>query len=472
MENDLVPQRCEKSELWGYVENINRFIIAPKFNYAETFRGELAIIGSFDSKLIGYKDNEYDIRYGFINKSGNEVTGYKYYRIEYNERSKSYKCFIYYFDSGYPQKNGKEIEFLNYIGEIIVDDELTSGIIVTNEAVYYDGYSYFTNQNYEDIKFFRNDTFLCLKKGRLTFEFINKFGEIIPFINLNEVIHDQIKLFLSYVSRESGQFVINDKFGYINIEGNITIPFVYDWLSAPFNSTIIANLNGKFSLLRENGEILSHFIYSKITFVSAINAYLGEILNQSYLLCEESLFLPNKIGYLEDFVTIPNISVDYTFEEGVKVISFKNQFNKVILKCLLDKFILFSNSYCALKFNSKYGLINFKGEFLISNIYDYCFKLSDTEFLFAKTNSNTVIFYDLNNSFLNEIVGVPIKLPGAIPLKDVYFSLDNKTKLILVSVEKRNYMRKLIGYMNKSGDCFWESMGRFTPDYDYYNDLE
>ena len=70
-----------------------------------------------------------------------------------------------------------------------------------------------------------------------------------------------------YDNRECQQVASEDnKFGIINIDNKIVIPFVYDYISSPnFTNKFIVRLNGKYGIIDVENKVIHKIIYDKIS---------------------------------------------------------------------------------------------------------------------------------------------------------------------------------------------------------------
>ena len=190
---------------------------------------------------------------------------------------------------------------------------------------------------YEDYCAFKNG-YACVKKSG-KWGFINKNNEVvIPFeYDLPAYCDDNPIKYCGYSSftMHEGKFMAEiakgDKWGIIDFDNNVILPFKYDWLF--FNSTkyIVARFNNKWGFIDINDNVLVPFIYDSLE--------IDENNLQCYIAVKDGL-----TGIL-------------SFDKGV------------IIPCAYNKLEPYHNTVCAQKQNGKYVLLDYNNNELTKEYY-------------------------------------------------------------------------------------------------------
>lgn len=476
----LIPQRDRVTERWGYVLEKNSFIISPKFDDAGVFYGNTAVVGSFSSSEYNYSygDESSDkLRFGFIDVLGNLITEYKYFKVEFVGRLNVFNCIVSYEDP-YTGDWIEEVDVINLDGEVldVSPSVFEKEVEVVSNKVYFKGYSYFSDGNYRKIIFAGGGRYFCLKKDipHLEFDLVNIYGDFLSLMDWDFSIPDDFRFFVySKISIDS-PFCVNGKYGWIGLDGRISIPFVYEYLEkVPEQNLFIAKFNGKYSLIGLDGRLINHFVFDAIEYILGIDGCIGKIGDSLHIFLEENSYFPYKITSVGDFVTIPMVSFnEFSGNSGVNT-QILGCRGKILFSGDIQSIIKVQNGFCALRFNEKFGMINFKGVFLIPNVYDFCFKVDMERLIFAKDGSKSIVLVKLENAFSENVKQTEIDLPEIISFRDSVFSSVTNSDLIKLEIHKYGFYRKSIGYIDAGGECYWESVGKFRlvpREDDYYDD--
>ena len=269
---------------YGFIDKTGNEVIPFKYDYANIFHGGLAVV-----QLNG--------KYGYINKDGKEVTPFKYdYASGSYEGLAKVQLNKKY---GYIDKDGKEVILLKYD----YAHDFCEGLA----AVGLDG-----------------------KYG-----FIDKAGkEVIP---------------LKYNSMETSfreglaAVKLNGKWGYIDKAGKEVIPFRYDSAKNFYEGLSAVGLNGKYGFIDKAGKEMIPFKYDSVPV---------------YRFCEDlaAVGLDGKYGFID--------------KAGKEVIPFK-----------YDYAYCFMEGLAAVKLNGKWGYIDKAGKEVIPFEYDSTIGFSNSRTL-------------------------------------------------------------------------------------------
>ena len=130
----------------------------------------------------------------------------------------------------------------------------------------------FIKPQYDDYCAFENG-FACVKQNG-KWGFINKNNEIvIPFEydmpdfccdEENPVKYNSSSFFVNHNGRLLATVAKGEKWGIIELNNNVVLPFKYDWLLLGTGRYIGAKLNHKWGLIDINGNVIVPFIYDEI----------------------------------------------------------------------------------------------------------------------------------------------------------------------------------------------------------------
>ena len=212
---------------------------------------------------------------------------------------------------------------------------------------------------------------------------------------------------------------LNEKYGAIDVSGNIKIKFNYDFLDQYHNSLVIARSGNQFGVLSANGDTIFPFIFDN-QFISCNNKVgHGQINGKYYLLNfnlktkKETKF--DKISYFVEGMAAVKKCEKYGFiaESGKMIIDavyqnvwsfnkelaavkqnyqwgFIDKTGKYVIKPQFDEtegFDLFTGEYAIVVKNKKYGIINRSGKYVVEPKYEYLY-FEDKNVLLASIYEN------------------------------------------------------------------------------------
>ena len=174
--------------------------------------------------------------------------------------------------------------------------------------------------------------------------------------------------------QKSGFAVIkrDNKYGYIDKEGNIIKDFEYSYASDFNNNIAIAEKNGKYITLYSNGTEIKEYDFIIKNFKVNKNLFLEDL---------EVIEKDNKEGYINknmEIIINPKYDFASEFHEGLAIVENNNNFYIVdktgkelfdLQKVSVDTNDYFSDDLLVVKYNNKCAYINKSFKF-VSNIYD------------------------------------------------------------------------------------------------------
>jgi hypothetical protein len=181
---------------------------------------------------------------------------------------------------------------------------------------------------------------------------------------------------------ESGPY-----YGAYNIEGKLIVPFIYDHLEASCDNIIYGIKNGtyndKYGIMDLKGNILTKPLFDM---PPLFNHYGYGLANYGFRIDENNpsastVNNPNVLwGEIDTkgkiVVPINHHSISWDLEEGIAPVKINGLFGYINLKDSLEikpqfeEAGSFNFGYAIVKNDSKAGLINKKGEYVIKNKYD------------------------------------------------------------------------------------------------------
>jgi predicted alpha/beta superfamily hydrolase len=318
----LVPYRI--GDKWGYAEMGTKKLIIPIiYDYAKPFINDMGMVKIFD-------------KWGFIDKTGNQITPIKYSFIaDFNRGGFAYCTYngkygwlnskgveivptIYTstssFTTGYFKMfTGDSVLFFDTLGNKITQEAVQNmsnargefTLIKTGEkyGLKDESGKIITKRLYNSINQFRDDYAVVSIDNK--YGVIDKNGnEVIPLIYNNITgIYDNVAIFL-----------LNDKYGIMDISGKILVQPSYGQMARYHNDLFLATLNSQKSIIDKNGnEIVQADKYSSIEFVSEGLAKVG---------------LNGKYGFIDtvgnEVIPLQYEETDF-FEDGLAGITINNK---------------------------------------------------------------------------------------------------------------------------------------------------
>lgn len=398
--------------LWGFINTDGVLLITPKYESVEAFKEGMALVYLYDY-------------YGFVNTIGEEVVSRVY--KEGNSFSeglaavKNYNDFWLYLDKKGDYKifseqyvyAGPFTEGFAKVGKKI-NNELLYGIInkqgkevisIQYEEIAEWGNSMIAVKQYDKWGYCniagqltiscRFDKAFTFNKGEARVEsgdayFINKQGQYIrsakieennpgPFSGAGEKASFTVDYIDNYgkkiIAGKSGDYsfifsnnaaimVSNGKYGFINKNGNIIVPCIYDSAISFTEGVAAVKKNGKWAYIYQDNDTLTSFKYD---FAYNFNNGLAVVKRN------------NLYGYLSKTGSeaIPCVyNKAYTFKDTLAIVrmdhrvGFINKSGKLVIPCIYDDAYDFSEGLAAVQKNGKWGFINTKNEIIIAPMFD------------------------------------------------------------------------------------------------------
>lgn len=220
----------------------------------------------------------------------------------------------------------------------------------------------------------------------------------------------------------------NDKMGYVNEDGFVVVPIIYDWVDSFTNEIAIVKKNNKYGGVNKKGEEIIPIQYDEMKFLDdgLIWAKKGSNTGTIDNLGNESLSLKydphsHSIEFYEEDLAAINEGGKYGFidRNGNKVIEFK-----------YDGAYGFSEGLAAVKYNGKYGYIDINGNEVIPYKYDQAGSMS---------NGLAIVAIDWKYGFVDK------NGKEVVPIK--YDIVSNFSEGLA-----RVYLNNKVGFINKTGE--------------------
>lgn len=467
--NDLIPYR--KGDLWGYCDRDGNIVLEPRFRSVSHFKYGIAYFIEDDENRKG---NWIDV--GVLSSS-----------LEVILEAGSRKLSILRRDLGDRNLNScKELHFF----ENTFDAECT----------YYHKISERDSPRKSMFDFdleVNSDLFLGFNRSSNNsishIQLHDKGNKIIDPVFLPEKIDPRVSRLLLHIKVQLNIHSINEKCGHILESGIVSIPFIYDSLTYCENGVFIGNKGGKFSLISEAGNIITSSEYNRLEFNSYSNSWLGYLEEEiSYITLDENLKEIVKGYDLDPYFKIVSHPKDEIveksqqkdslrtsarfigprrkFEPFVKKepkkfgINFRKERNDSNLSELyppcFESAEVIDKLFVKVKINGLFGIIDYRGVFIIPNKFESIFYLGNNLFCiglsslwgmkYGVMSSEGQYKFDLNfkdGDFFEENKEIVLYETILEPresrrLIDIYFQYDRKEKIFF----------GCIGY---SGKKFW-----------------
>ena len=263
------------SDKWGYINKSGKEVIPLKYDYVENFSKGLAevVLNGITIKINKSDKNvtpgiygrrskygnvlEFNeglapvmslFKWGYINKSGKEVTPLKYdHALGFSEGLAEVEINNKW---GYVNKSGKEVIPLKYF--------YAGGFSEGLAIVSLDGKWGYINKSGKEVIPLKYDNTEDFRKGLARVElngkwgYVNKSGkEVIP------VKYDTV----SYFEEGLVKVVLNGKWGYINKSGKVVIPLKYGYASDFSEGLAMVGLNDKRGYVNKSGKVVIRLKY-------------------------------------------------------------------------------------------------------------------------------------------------------------------------------------------------------------------
>lgn len=301
------------------------------------------------------------------------------------------------------------------------------------------------------------------------FDLINLSGEKVELEELREENPILISSALYSISNPKFQIKINGKSGYVNSSGKIIIPFVYDSLSPFLNEVASVSIGGKFAFVNVEGKILNHFIYESLHFDEELNHWIGfkggftELISVSN---NDIIVLESFEGKFEFYSNLDFLEVIKEIKNEVCFFGLKNR-SGVVFPTVLKEFPEICISNCVVNFNGKYGIVNSKGEFVVSNKYDSIDHLKNNFFVLNKDEEFFITKINLNEDV--EKLKIDFSEVKFQSVYDLFFKYDDSLDLILIKYS--GGYNQVVGYVDFNGKNFFKG-GSFERYEEYYDERD
>ena len=277
------------------------------------------------TSLQGMKDVvkvQKDGKYGLINTEGKEIVSIQYTDIQ-------------------PLKNDNTSNF------IVADREGKYGVISNNNEVV-------IALNYEQVKnIYSNNYFVVQKDGK----------EILAKKDGTEVVLNGLDEITGILKNEENGiiFVQGEKYGVMNLAGEVILEAKYDDLKEAKSGIFIAEQNGKYGIIDEQGNEKLGFTYQNLSYYEKADLYVGEdeSFNNSII---DNNFEVKQTGIL----------VDIDEEKGYFKLRQNDEYRYYNFKFEEQKEAeIFANHTLYLsKKDGKYGFVDKEGNVVVDYIYD------------------------------------------------------------------------------------------------------
>ena len=223
---------------WGFIDMDGKEIVPCKYDKVEGFSGGVAAVnigGKFKKEYILGSSRERFTggKWGLIGVNGNELASCKYDNVE--KFSEGLACVKWKGKFGYLDKNGKEVIPLKYndaksfsYGRALVQVKNKYGFINASEV----------------------EVIPC------KYDIAESFTEGLAAVNIG-ASSQQITM-PSGMGGDTYNVLAGGKWGFIDVDGNIVIPFTYEHAKPFKNGKSEILLDKQSHIINTKGEIISH----------------------------------------------------------------------------------------------------------------------------------------------------------------------------------------------------------------------
>lgn len=358
----LVAVQSKMNYKWGYINMRGDIVIPCKFEGADTFNGDVSIVG------IKYSDYPKQIKWAFINKKGDFISSLKYERAEggferFGFDENGIAPFKYNNRYGLINNQGKELVQATCGGSIVRQGNVYYCQTNSTSTVIYE----FKDLKAEMLEAIKNHDFTKgpkVYKNGSKYILIDKKGDIIPSKRYS-YIHE--------FSNNRAPVQLNDKWGYINEKGNEITPPKYDGVQAFTCDITGVRLNDKWCIINSEGSELTPFKYDGIN---------GDLSQTPGVMLNDKLGVINNKGQ-----EITPIKYDglWPFSEGLAKVSlnetygFVNKEGKEVIPLQENLVSDFSEGFAFIKIDNKWGYIDQRGDLVIPATYDDAYEFAKGE---------------------------------------------------------------------------------------------
>lgn len=172
---------------------------------------------------------------------------------------------------------------------------------------------------------------------------------------------------------------IGEKYGYIDYEGRIAIPPIFDKAGDFCDEIALAVINKNCGFIKKNGDFVV---------VPLLNFNYGDLIFREGL---ASVEVDGKYGFIDksvNFVISPIFDASWGFNEGVAAVKvdgkygFIDKLGNFVISPRFDNAWEFREGLAAVEFNERYGFIDKSGNFVISPLFrkDYYNSIATSAF--------------------------------------------------------------------------------------------
>ena len=324
-----------------------------------------------DNNNLWYEANvlkvQKDGKYGLINLDGKEILPCEYDSITATKGVKN--CLLVKNDTntGIVNTNGTIVVPVQYLSVEPIEKDVNNGYIVKNNeskfgVIKSDG-SFALDCKYDAIENMVDGNRYLVKENGV-WKLIAEDGTSYLDGKVDDV-----------VSMDNGDVVAkqNGKYGILNIQTDLKIPFEFDELTYLFDNKYVAKKDDKYGIINTNNEVVVDYKYDEIIYNNGTEYVKGKLANNSY-----------------DYMT-KDLSVKFTAGEESKVngfISIRNgsdvKYYNNKLEEKSNKDVYTSNTLFIIKENGKYGFVDKDGKVVVEAKYDDAREQNDYGFVAVK----------------------------------------------------------------------------------------
>ena len=307
-ENCIIVRKNDKE---GLIDANGNELIAPTFD----------IIWGFES---GYAHVETDDMHGFIDTAGNYLVEPVYYDA-------------YGFSEGLAGvQDGSLYGFINTAGEIVIEPAFFQGGMFNNR--------------------------LCrVIVNNEGYGVINAAGEIIVEPDGYDALGTE------YTENGLIWFMKNDKYGYLDTNGNLIAEAQFDeGDKETVNGFAMVEKDGKFGLVGSNGVIIEP-VYNFVSDFSEGLVLVKEANDYGYVDANGNMVIDMQYKQAKDFSGgYAAVSIDGKY-------GYIDTAGNVAIEATYEDAQSFHNGYAAVKLGGKWGVIDTAGTLIVSAVYDYIY---------------------------------------------------------------------------------------------------
>jgi hypothetical protein len=344
-----------------------------------------------DGRAAVVRDN----KYGFIDKTGQEVIPVQYQWYEYHAG------LTMYFREGLVDVHDEAIggeKFIDVMGNTVIPAQDS----VWTESVFSNGYArmyaysedtgeydgYYIDKTgrrvvppedprdlldltpYDEVYGF-SEGLMAVRQGE-KYGFIDMSGRLVIPVSFDCAYYDYSGNWWSGSFVEGRAAVIkNSKYGFMDNSGTVVIPYAYDYAYDFQDGLAIVVNNGKYGYIDPNGRVVAPLEYD---WIESFSEGLSVVAKEG------------KDGFIDPTgrVVIPlEYDSSQPFSEGLAAVSKGGKFGyidktgRVAVPLIYDTTYTFSGGVAAVQLNGKWGYVDSAGNVVVPPIYDYAYEVSE-----------------------------------------------------------------------------------------------